>query len=529
MANFMQDSVVKYACSCGILHPISKLFFCRHCPKLRCGFCVCHEVDSNFCSNCLENIPSSEARKLCNNCANCFNCPCCLHTLSARATTVVVQKKPDEASRDAETTAGGSADAKPDPSKVFTKKMYYLSCLSCRWTSRDVGIPDQSVATGSWPDNECAYQSRFNALAEYYQAVVQQDKQERQEYLRRKTPKAHKFPSLTDRTGLTVSIIRRQMGWSDKNTQKAKPVNIAAAQNTEDVGQLPESVFTQKINLRNITTIKQRHNQPCEQPFTITKLYPQRRGLWIKRSLRCRECEHNVIKPEYHPTSVKYRIQLFASYHVPDVLLVKCDQLLKAGRMNSITLKLSNPTMHDMEINIVELPTIEDELKLIEEFKRSCALKDTSLTAATAMDSLKSLTGSPSLTGANTLANTSLVRQTSLQEEPRVVKQKTNSKLQPLDASFILNLRDDSKEFDEETQSITKQEPVFIVSRKSNKVWLRLKFTPDEQLKKGDDVYVGFNMLYTYVNTVTNTPEKKEPTTHVLNCRVYIKVGAIEV
>lgn len=68
----------------------------------------------------------------------------------------------------------------------------------------------------------------------------------------------------------------------------------------------------------------------------------------------------------------------------------------------------------------------------------------------------------------------------------------------------------------------------FIVSRKSNKVLLRLKFTPDEGLKSGDDVYTGFNMLYTYVNTVTNTPEKKDPTTHVLNCRVYVKVGSIE-
>lgn len=88
-------------------------------------------------------------------------------------------------------------------------------------------------------------------MAEYYQVVVYQDKQERQEYLRRKAPKAHKFPNLTDRTGLTVSIIRRQMGWSDKNTQKAKPVNIAAAQESSDVGELPDSIFTKKINLRN--------------------------------------------------------------------------------------------------------------------------------------------------------------------------------------------------------------------------------------------------------------------------------------
>lgn len=38
-----------------------------------------------------------------------------------------------------------SDSAKGESSKVITKKMYYLSCLACRWTSRDVGIPDQVV------------------------------------------------------------------------------------------------------------------------------------------------------------------------------------------------------------------------------------------------------------------------------------------------------------------------------------------------------------------------------------------------
>ena len=46
-------------------------------------------------------------------------------------------------------------------------------------------------------------------------------------------------------------MIRRQMGWTDKNTQKAKPVNISAAAASEDVGELPASIFTQKLNLRN--------------------------------------------------------------------------------------------------------------------------------------------------------------------------------------------------------------------------------------------------------------------------------------
>ena len=32
-----------------------------------------------------------------------------------------------------------------DAPKPTTQKVYYLSCLNCRWTSREVGIPDQTV------------------------------------------------------------------------------------------------------------------------------------------------------------------------------------------------------------------------------------------------------------------------------------------------------------------------------------------------------------------------------------------------
>ncbi|XP_054730427.1 dynactin subunit 4 [Anastrepha obliqua] len=504
MANFMQKSVVNYACTCGLVNPISKLFFCRHCLKLRCGFCVCHEVDSHFCSNCLENIPSSEAKHKKNCCTNCFNCPCCQHTLSARATMVVVSKKSDEPPKEGE----------GDNTKIVTKKMYYLSCLGCRWTSRDVGIPDQSVATGAWPENECSYQTRFNSLLEYYQAVVLQDKQEKQEYLRRKTPKAHKFPSLTDRTGLTVSMIRRQIGWPDKNTQKAKPVNITPSIATDELDALPNEVFSQAINLRNVSNIKQRHGQPSDQPFTVNKLYPQRRILWIKRSLRCRQCEHNVIKPEYHPTSVKYRIQLFANYHVPDVLLVRNEQLLYAGRSSSIILKLTNPTMHDMSITIKPLPNHAEELELIEEFKLACKIKENTATSAAA-ESLKSITSSPSLT------STTLSRQTSLIEDPRIVQQKANAKLDNNEINFVLNQRDDSTEFDEDVQT-PREEPEFIIWRKSNKASVRLNFTTDESLKAGDFVKLGFTMEYTYVNTVTNAP-----TSHKLNARVFIDAGQI--
>ena len=118
---------VRYLCSCGLAQPLCKLYFCRHCLDLRCGFCVSHEVDSHYCPNCLENMPSAEARLKKNRCANCFDCPSCGHTLSTRATSMQLQ---------APTEDGTNV-------KIVTKKLYYLVCAFCRWTSRDAGLQDQ--------------------------------------------------------------------------------------------------------------------------------------------------------------------------------------------------------------------------------------------------------------------------------------------------------------------------------------------------------------------------------------------------
>lgn len=85
-------------------------------------------MDTIFCGKCSENIPSTEARVRKNRCGNCYTCPSCKQELSVR---IASSKAP---------TANNPEDAKTVP-----KKMYYLSCPFCRWSSRDVGIPDQST------------------------------------------------------------------------------------------------------------------------------------------------------------------------------------------------------------------------------------------------------------------------------------------------------------------------------------------------------------------------------------------------
>jgi dynactin-4 len=230
-------------------------------------------------------------------------------------------------------------------------------------------------------------------------------------------------------------------------------------------------------------------------------LYPQHKNLSIKRSIRCRHCEHNVIKPEYNPTSIKYRIQQFASSHIPEVRVIKCDALV-AGQNAFITLKITNPTMNDMTITIMELPTEEMERMMIEEVKK--AFENVSISS-----------------------KSSLMRP-SLIEDQRMVSCKTNANLELPDSSFVINQRDDSSEFDDDIQS-DKKDPKFIIWRKANKVAIQLNIQPEADLKLGDEVKIGFTMNFTYSSVPSSTPEKKDfqQQRHALSARIYINAGKI--
>lgn len=93
-----------------------------------------------------------------NRCGNCFVCPSCQQELSLR----VASKAP----------------ANPEDSKSTSEKMYYLSCLFCRWSSRDVGIPDKSSTTGGWPERENIHANRLQELLDNYKTLVQAQKQQ---------------------------------------------------------------------------------------------------------------------------------------------------------------------------------------------------------------------------------------------------------------------------------------------------------------------------------------------------------------
>ncbi|XP_026738191.1 dynactin subunit 4 [Trichoplusia ni] len=485
MAYLTQPDYVKYICSCGQLKPITSLYFCRHCLKIRCGFCICHEVDSHYCANCLENMPSSEARLKKNRCSSCFDCPSCFHTLSTRATTQQRQVLQDPA-------AGG--DTKVESKQP--KKMYYLSCFNCRWTSRDVGIPDQPVASGGWPERTNPHAARVNQLIDYYKAIAQQEKQEKIERERKKFNIRGKYITLTDKTGLTGAMARNIAGLPSSESSSSAIANFVPSVATAEVDELPEDIFTKEVNLNQITSMPQRLASPDWQPVSVSRLHPLAKLLSVKRSQRCRACDHNLTKPEYNPGSIKFKIELLAYYHVPEVKIISHEPV-KPGEKTALFLKLTNPTGHEMQLRLLQPedippPEEKEEPKSIDKsLERSLVLEK------------------------DTTAFKAIERQPNISATSRVTSP---------GVTLTLAQRDDAAEYDDDAQHDTND---IILWRKSNKLGVRLELDTSAEAVGGSPARALVALQYSYRNTVPPAPSAAACRDHTLYTTLLLDLGTV--
>ncbi|XP_063237424.1 dynactin subunit 4 [Bacillus rossius redtenbacheri] len=494
MAFFLQKETVKLACNCGSLKPIYRLYFCRHCQKIRCAYCVSHEVESHYCSHCLENLASADARLKRNCCTNCNDCPACSHVLSVRIVPVT------------------SADP-DDPSRTVTRKGYYLVCSFCRWTSRDAGMPDQTSATGGWAEREVPHARRISSLLEHYKGLAAKERQEKE---KRKYVPRRSYLHFSDKFGLSTLLARKRAGLAPqgpglKDDASGLP-ELEPAEASEGVEPLPESVFSEPLDLSQVTTMAQRLLQVEVQPADVRRLLPVHKPLLVKRSLRCRECEHNVSKPETSPSSTKFKIQLFAYYHVPEVRVVTCEPLL-AGRPAQLVLKLCNPTQHQTTLSFLPLPSPEEdrrELELALQERRKKRAPEAKGSAGGREDA--------------TAVVQSFTRQLSAGEDPRPVAVEVTGDVVLPECSVVLPPRDDAAEYDDVGDShVFHDDPKVVAWRKANKAAVKLSVLPRPEAP-GGEVVVGFLLQYSYVNTIPAL-DQRTPQTQDLRVRVYLSLG----
>jgi len=310
-----------------------------------------------------------------NKCVNCFDCPSCGNVLSTRASNVTLTTAPVAADAVADSSGGGgSASTTPDPKGGASKKVFYLACGFCRWSSRDVGIPDQTVASGAWPEQENPHERRISDLMAYYRYLAAMEKAEKD---RRKSPRKRAGTQLLqDKYGLTSVVAKRRHGGlsaamanlnvatsrhgSPGDDPAGKRPEVARVEAKSEVEPLPPDIYTLPLNLSQVCTMKQRLAAPDVQPISRSQLHPLRKHLQVKRSLRCKECDHYVLKPEYNAASIKFKICCTATHHVPEVR-IKHIPALSVEKTSEVVITITNPVERQIQCSLVPLNLPEDE------------------------------------------------------------------------------------------------------------------------------------------------------------------------
>ena len=107
----------------------------------------------------------------------------------------------------------------------------------------------------------------------------------------------------------------------------------------KDISEIEGSPFdsdliSKPVDLCMINRLDQQLMQVDTQPCMAKDVFPRHKHLSVKRSQRCRQCEHNLSKPEYNPASIKFKIQLAAHYHIPDIKIFRLPSQVTSTQPN---------------------------------------------------------------------------------------------------------------------------------------------------------------------------------------------------
>ncbi|KAL3434464.1 dynactin p62 family-domain-containing protein [Aspergillus tetrazonus] len=340
------------------LYPPEQLLYCEDCHQIKCPRCITEEILCWYCPSCLFETPSSLVRYEGNRCGrNCFNCPSCTAPLAVTAlegdpsgeqagpwvlscnycmwTTLDIGIKFDKptniraqlsklTTEPSSTTASRSRGASRSFGDLKSPLSMYSS-IDEQLPSAGTSQPGEEQSTNTHTPR--TRDARFAALKAFYKDQI----------------------SATNTTGVdpgdfagqfsspntlqrimsiyTQSRLSTLYGSSSKKARAKPPVMREALTPSEGllIPNRPESevaiirrLASDDCGWDGVASIEQRTAQPQSLSARFVEdLLPLPTLLRTKRSKRCKSCKHILVKPEFKPQSVRYRIKLIAISYIP--------------------------------------------------------------------------------------------------------------------------------------------------------------------------------------------------------------------
>jgi dynactin-4 len=324
------------------LLPPEHLLHCDECHEIKCPRCIIEEIICWYCPSCLFETPSSTVRSEGNRCArNCFSCPVCSSQMITTSLT----------------------DAKEGP--------WILNCNYCMWNTLEIGIkfqkptniraqlekiengggerrpskvpePDRKSSLSREPFSPLAKQddadpmdkiespppsdpaSRFNALRSFYKDQLLASAGSDPAFSASGAEFAYSSPSSLNR----LMNLYANNGTSMKKTNQRPTIMREALTPSEGLS-LSTHVTTSVPEFEPYTSSTSPTQRLAQNPTSIGNpsarhvrdLRPMPALLRTKRNKRCKDCKHILIRPEFKPTSTRYRIKLIALNYIPLVSL----------------------------------------------------------------------------------------------------------------------------------------------------------------------------------------------------------------
>ena len=340
---------VLYSCSCSQPAPLTDLYFCRHCKVARCQDCVSINVDTYFCPHCFETVPVSEAKNRKNRCNHCFQCPRCSSTLTTRSIIVPSEVLAEQSPKKPESpSTSKSASMTRSPGGT---KSYYLSCTHCKWNTRDVGIKDKRSPI-DFKDPPSVNQERVAQLVSFYKEFSLRDQAER-EKSKKVGRRGRIYGGLLD----TSKFVKTAL--SDSPTQLRKSsvhgrwdrsiIEKMAAQSVDCPDPIPDDFYAGELDVKKIPNLRQCLLDPAHQPTRVEEFTPRPLHLIGKKLLRCKGCDHILLKAEINPNSIRFKIQQIALHTFPQVRIFELPKLV-SDELSELLLSVANPASHVVSV-----------------------------------------------------------------------------------------------------------------------------------------------------------------------------------
>ncbi|KAK6746858.1 hypothetical protein RB195_000232 [Necator americanus] len=189
----------------------------------------------------------------------------------------------------------------------------HLMCSTCRWSTRDSDTPDQPSSI-NWPVHETTLDKDLGEALERMRVLAAAEKAQRDQV------KLNKSDRITSETPLHVP--------------------------SEDVPELSLADYLEDGS----DVISPSLDSRLRQPLACGRLLrPVRMPLKARRAVRCKHCDHNLVKLEYGTSTIRYKIQYFARNFVPEIRLSR-EPELSDSQSGSVFLTVANESNSKAEV-----------------------------------------------------------------------------------------------------------------------------------------------------------------------------------